>query len=140
MLAPTWLFDHVTTEPAGHPLAVSVTDWPKQTDVVEAVIEGVAGRPTLISQTADGALTQAPNLQMAVYEAVADGVNVMLAPVAPVLQTTSPLQPWAVSVTASPGQTVVDEHTSVGAVTLVVVIVTALDTGLVHVPVLHTAV
>ena len=140
MLAPTWLFDHVTTDPAGHPLAVSVTDSPKQTEVADAVIDGVAGRPTLISQTVDDGLTQAPNLQMAEYEVVADGVGVMVAPVAPVFQTTSPEQPWAVSVTASPGQTVVDEHTIVGAVTLVMVTVTALDTGLVQAPVLHTAV
>lgn len=72
MLLPTKPFDQ-TMYPWLQPVAVSVTGLSKQMLPAEAEIVGVAGLPTVIVAEADGLLSQAPSLQVALYEVVAVG-------------------------------------------------------------------
>lgn len=103
MLFPTEPFDQTTVlQP---PAAVSVTLPPLQI-VVDGLAEmlGAVSGVTVTVTAPEAALLQSPILQMAVYEVVAAGLTVMLAPTEPFDHSTEPAQPVAVKVALSPEQ------------------------------------
>lgn len=138
MAGPVSPVDHSAT-PA-QPLIWSVTGSPAQTFSVLQIISGAGGPVDTFIVMLAGVLAQIPILQVAVYVAVAVGVTIICAPVAPVLHIIVPAQLVAVSVTGLLPQTDTSLDVIIGVVGVFTIIVIGLDSTLVQLPFLQTAV